>query len=312
MGGVFKSTNGGTSWTQYHFGDVKDLEIHPDSSNVLYCANGHPWGDANNGIYKSTNSGVTWTQLSTGLPAGSTHGRLELSISPTSPSTVYAGYSQTISAGAAFLGMYRTTNGGSTWSLQSSSPNMYNAQGWYNLVCQVHPTDANQVWSCGLDAYKSTDGGVNWTRMTIWTYSEGNSQYAHADHHALAYMPGNPNTILIGTDGGLFKSTNGGTGWSALNTGLVTYQYYAICNDALQPNVAYGGTQDNGTNKYNNSTIHTRVLGGDGAYCNVDFTNSNVVYAGTQRGSHYKSTNGGSSFSAIQTGITGQGAVTRA
>lgn len=308
VGGIFKSTNGGTSWTQYHSGDVKDLEMHPDSTNVLYCANGYPWGTAGNGIYKSTNSGVSWTLLSSGLPSATTHGRIELSISPSSPTTVYAGYSQTISAGAGLLGIYRTTNGGATWTQQATTPNMYSGQGWYNLVCQVHPTDANQVWSSGLDAYRSTDGGVNWTRMTIWTYPEGNGQYAHADHHALAYKPGDPNTILIGTDGGLFKSTNGGTSWVSLNNGLITYQYYAMCNDALQPNVAFGGTQDNGTNKYNNSTTHTRVLGGDGGYCNVDFTNSNNVYATTQRGSHYKSTNGGSSFASIQSGIVGTGA----
>ncbi|MCB1060012.1 MAG: T9SS type A sorting domain-containing protein [Calditrichaeota bacterium] len=308
IGGIYKSTNGGTSWTHYHSGDVKDLEMHPDSSNVLYAANGYPWGTTSNGIYKSVDSGVTWTQLTSGLPSGSSIGRIDLSICESTPTTIYAGVSQTISAGAALYGIYRSTNGGASWSLQATSPNMYSGQGWYNLVVQAHPTDANQVWSNGLDAYNSTNGGVSWNRMTVWSYSESHSQYAHADHHAMAYMPGNPNTILLGTDGGLFKSTNGGTSWSGLNNGLVTYQYYAICNDNLQPNVAYGGTQDNGTNKYNNSQTHTRVLGGDGGYCNVDYTNSNNVYATTQRGSHYKSTNGGSSFGSIQNGISGSGA----
>lgn len=308
VGGIYKSTNGGTTWTLYHTGDVKDLEMHPDSSNVLYCANGYPWGGASNGIYKSTNGGLTWTQLTSGLPSGTNFGRLEIDISESSPTTVYAGISQTISNGAGLYGIYRTTNGGATWTLQATSPNMYAGQGWYNLVVKVHPTNPNEVWSNGLDAYRSTDGGVNWTRMTLWTASEGNSQYAHADHHAMAYMPGTPSTIILGTDGGLFKSTNSGVAWSGLNSGLITYQYYAICNDNLQPNVAYGGTQDNGTNKYNNSNTHTRVLGGDGGYCNVDFTNSNNVYATTQRGNHYKSTNGGTSFSSIQNGITGAGA----
>ncbi|MBL0062047.1 MAG: T9SS type A sorting domain-containing protein [bacterium] len=308
VGGIYKSTNGGTTWTLYHTGDVKDIEMHPDSSNVLYCANGYPWGTASNGIYKSTNSGVTWTQLTSGLPAGSSFGRLEIDISESSPATLYAGISQTISAGAGLYGIYKSTNGGASWTQQATTPNMYAGQGWYNLVVEVHPTDPNQVWSNGLDGYKSTNGGVAWTRMTVWSYSEGNSQYAHADHHAMAYKPGDPNTIILGTDGGLFKSTNGGTSWTGLNNGLITYQYYAICNDNLSPTVAYGGTQDNGTNKYNNSSTQTRVLGGDGGYCNVDFTNSNNVYATTQRGNHYKSTNGGTSFNSIQSGITGAGA----
>lgn len=308
VGGIYKTTNGGSSWTLYHTGDVKDIEMHPDSASVLYCANGYPWGGASNGIYKSTNSGVTWTQLTSGLPSGTNFGRLEISICEGTPTTLYAGISQTISNGAGLYGVYRSTNGGATWTLQSTSPNMYAGQGWYNLVVEAHPTDPNQVWSNGLDAYKSTDGGVNWTRMTLWTASEGNSQYAHADHHAMAFMPGTPATIILGTDGGLFKSTNNGVAWSGLNTGLITYQYYAICNDNLLPNVAYGGTQDNGTNKYNNANNHSRVLGGDGGYCNVDFTNSNNVYATTQRGNHYKSTNAGTSFSSIQNGIVGAGA----
>ncbi|MCB9357756.1 MAG: T9SS type A sorting domain-containing protein [Calditrichaeota bacterium] len=307
IGGIYKTTDGGTSWTRYHTGDVKDIEMHPDSSNVLYCTVGYPWGGSTNGIYKSTNSGVTWTQLTSGLPSGTSFGRLDVAISPSNPAVLYAGISQTITSGAGLYGVYRSTDYGASWSLRASTPNMYSGQGWYNLVCEVNPTNSNEVWSNGLDAYRSQDGGATWTRMTIWSYPESNSQYAHADHHAMAFMPGSSTTMILGTDGGLFKSTNGGTSWVGLNSGLVTYQYYAICDDALQPNVAYGGTQDNGTNKYNNSSTHTRVLGGDGGYCNVDYTNSNNVYAATQRGNHYRSTNGGSSFSSIQSGISGSG-----
>ena len=149
---------------------------------------------------------------------------------------------------------------------------------------------------------------MNWSQKTYWNYSPGHSLYAHADHHALAFKPGDPNTIIEGTDGGLYKSTNGGDTWVGINSGLSTFQFYAMCNDYLNGNVAYGGTQDNGTDKYNNSTSWSAVLGGDGAYCNVDFTNSNIVYAGTQRGAHYRSTNGGGSFVSIQSGISGSGA----
>ncbi|MBL0062803.1 MAG: exo-alpha-sialidase [bacterium] len=163
--------------------------MHPDSSNVLYCANGYPWGTASNGIYKSTDSGVTWTQLTSGLPAGSGFGRLEIDISESSPATLYAGISQTISAGAGLYGIYKSTNGGASWTQQATTPNMYAGQGWYNLVVEVHPTDPNQVWSNGLDGYKSTNGGAWHGRMSVWSYSEGNSQYVHADHHAMAYNP---------------------------------------------------------------------------------------------------------------------------
>ncbi|RQV94255.1 hypothetical protein EH220_07360, partial [bacterium] len=308
--GVYKSTDGGANWTRYHFGDVKDIEMHPnpDSSNVLYCAVGQPWGSSQNGIYKSIDSGVTWTLLSNGMPSATSMGRIELDISPSNPDIIYAGVSQTISSGAGLYGIYRSTDGGASWTQQATSPNMYSGQGWYNLVIAVDPLNPNTVYSSGLDLYKSTDGGVNWTRKTYWSYPTTHSWYAHADHHALAFKPGNNNHILIGTDGGCFYTENAGDNWEDRNTGLVTFQFYGICNDALQPLVAFGGTQDNGTVKYSASPYWASVYGGDGGYCNVDPTNSLIVYCTTQRGYHRRSVNGGISFTTIMNGIGETGA----
>jgi hypothetical protein len=307
-GGVYKSTDGGATWTRTLLGDAKELVMHPDSANVLYTALGYAWGGSGNGIYRSSDGGLTWTAVSSGLPAGSTMGRMSLSISHSSPQTLYTGIATTIPAGSSLLGIYKTTNCGASWTLQASTPNFYNGQGWYNNVCEVHPTNPAIVFSSGLDCYKSTNSGVSWTQKTYWSLTPGNAQYAHADHHALAFKPGDPNTIIVATDGGLSKSTNGGDTWTEINNGLVTFQFYAMGNDLLNSIVAYGGTQDNGSDKYTGSSSWTSVYGGDGGYCNVDYTNSNIVYVETQRGSHYKSTNGGSTFSPIQTGITGNGA----
>ncbi|MFH1011520.1 MAG: hypothetical protein V1784_09850, partial [bacterium] len=152
------------------------------------------------------------------------------------------------------------------------------------------------------------DGGSTWSHITYWNYPPGHSQYAHADHHAFAFHPTNSNTVFAGTDGGLFRSTDAGTSWSALNNGLVTFQFYAMGNSLQRPSECYGGTQDNGTNKYTGSTSWAEVYGGDGGYCVVDYTYPDIVYAETQMGSHVKSTNGGGSWSAIQSGISGYGA----
>ena len=113
-GGVFKSTDGGTSWTRTLAGDAKDVVIHPDSANVLYAAIGYPWGGASNGVYRSSDGGVTWTLVANGLPAASTLGRMALALSRSNPQTLYLGVAQTISAGAGLMGMYRTTNSGAS------------------------------------------------------------------------------------------------------------------------------------------------------------------------------------------------------
>ncbi|MCX6600968.1 MAG: T9SS type A sorting domain-containing protein [bacterium] len=307
-GGVYRTTDGGASWTRYLSGDAKDLVLHPDSANVLYAAIGYPWGGSSNGVYKSSDGGLTWTLRSSGLPGGTSMGRMALSISRSNPQTVYAGISRTISGDASLLGIYRTTDAGASWSLRASTPNMYGGQGWYDIVCEVHPTNPDVVFSAGLDLYKSTNGGTSWSQKTYWNYSPGHSLYAHADHHALAFKPGDPNTVIAGTDGGMYKSTNGGDTWTGINSGLSTLQFYGMCNDYLNGNVAMGGTQDNGTVKYSGSSTWSWILGGDGGYTLVDYTNSNIIYASTQRGGHYKSTNGGSSFFSIQSGISGSGA----
>jgi photosystem II stability/assembly factor-like uncharacterized protein len=308
-GGIYKSTNGGTSWGNYLTGlDIKDLIMHPDSNQVLYCVAGYPFGTADNGVYKSTNGGTAWTKLTNGLPASNTQGRQALAISTSSPTTVYVGISKTISSGAGLLGVYRTTNGGASWSLRASSPNFYGGQGWYNNVLAVHPTNSNTVYAAGIDLYKSTDGGTSWSQLTYWSYSPGNSQYVHADHHAFAFHPSDFNKVFAGTDGGLFRSTDAGTSWSALNNGLVTFQFYAMGNSLQRPSECYGGTQDNGTDKYTGSPTWTEVMGGDGGYCVVDYVYPDIVYAETQMGSHYRSTNSGASWSAIQSGISDYGA----
>ena len=307
-GGVFKSTDGGAIWTRTLTGDAKDLVLHPDSANVLFAVIGYPWGGATNGVYRSGDGGVTWVLASTGLPAASTLGRMALGISRSNPQTLYVGVAQTISAGAGLLGFYRSTNGGASWNQQAATPNVYGGQGWYNIVCEVNPANPNVVYSSGLDCYKSTDAGVTWTQKSFGCNERGTPQYAHGDHHALAFKPGDPNTVIVATDGGLNKSTNGGDTWTDLNSGLETFQFYTVGQDVLNSSVAFGGTQDNGTVKYTGSPAWTTAIGGDGGYCLVDYTNSNIVYAEMQRGTHLKSINGGSTWTPIQSGISGSGA----
>ena len=293
--GIYRTADAGATWARTlgttSGWDGKEVVMDPSNSNTVYAALGYPWGNANNGIYKSTDNGVTWTILTSGLPASTTMGRISLTLSASSPNTLYAGIAHTINNGSSLLGIYRTTDGGSNWTLQSNTPNHYNGQGWYNNVIAVDPTNASIVYSGGTNIYKSTNAGVTWSTIT---------NGIHVDFHAIAFNGG---TVYVGCDGGLYKSTTGGSSWTSINSGLTTFQFYKMGSDFNNTNRAMGGTQDNGTKEYNGTTTWTTRLGGDGGEVVFDYSNSNVIYGEYQNGNHQKSTNGGASWLAINTGV---------
>ena len=321
--GVLKSTDGGNTWNStglnwavWQTRTISKLLIHPTSPNILLAA-------TNNGVYKTTNSGVTWTQTLTGSYK-------DMEFKPGDPTTVYV----------CGLQFYKSTNTGDSFSLIISglptsginrmaivvtdansdyvyvlacnSPNLLGyetngsdvgGQGWYDLAIAVSPTNANEVYTGGINIWQSTNGGVTWTNKTYWYYPLA-SAYVHADIHALDF---HGSILYTGTDGGFFRSPDGGTTWTDLSTGLGITQFYRIGGYPADENLVYGGSQDNGTNRYNTSAW-THVLGADGMETAIDYNNYNIVYACIQNGGLRKSTDGGNSFTSIKSNITENGA----
>ena len=172
--GLRRTTDGGTTWSNVQSGDFFDVEAQPGAaSNNFYASTASQ-------IYRSTNNGSTWTSVQT--ISGS--GRIALGVSNADNTVVVALCSDASSSG--FLGLYRSTNSGASYTLQSSTPNLlgYEAdgsdsggQGWYDLVVTLDPTNASIVFVGGVTNWKSTDGGVNWTHITHWynlpPYAEG-------------------------------------------------------------------------------------------------------------------------------------------
>ena len=296
--GIFKSTNAGVNWVNMNSGtNANCLLIDPLNTQVLYISTG---GTSAGQIRKSTDGGNTWVTLAGGLPAGGM-GRIQLAMAPSNNLIIYA--SIAASSGGSLLGLYRTTDGGTTWTLQASSPNYLGSQGWYDNAVIVHPTDPNIVVTGGLDLYVSTNGGVTLIQKSSWSTSNSQNM-THADIHRLAY---NGTNLFCMSDGGVYKSSNNGNNWVDLNYDLSTLQYQSADYDITNTAMLQGGTQDNNKMTSTNSGVDwNQRTTGDGGYTIVDPVNTNVVYGQYVNGSVQRSMNAGVGFSNITpSGSTG-------
>jgi photosystem II stability/assembly factor-like uncharacterized protein len=181
-----------------------------------------------------------------------------------------------------FLGLFLSTNSGTNFLTQSNTPDIVYNQGWYDLSIAVNPTNADDIYVGGAFHWRSINGGVDWVRLP----------YIHADVHALEFLPGSSTTIFSGNDGGIFKSTDNGTSWADLSNGLAISQIYRLGTSANNPDINLLGLQDNGNIRQINNSCET-ILFADGMESIIDYTNPDIMYAGSQFGGIYKSTNGG-------------------
>ena len=129
--------------------------------------------------------------------------------------------------------------------------------------------------------------------ICYFVYNKSGAPVAHADKHALAFQ--NSTTLFEGNDGGIYKTTNGGTSWSDLTDGMVISQLYRIGVSQTSSNIVLTGLQDNGSKLFNGGSW-SDVKGGDGMECIVDYTNNNYMFATYVRGQISRRTNGGASF----------------
>lgn len=314
--GIYKTTDGGKTWNNIKFIDENtgftDLAIDPADSKTLYAASYQrrraPWGFNGGGpgsaLWKSTDSGKNWTKLTgNGLPEGIL-GRIGIDVARSNPNVIYAQIEVGPSAGAggggpqAFGGgggqqaqanrppdpkrdgLWRSDDKGKTWRIVSNNNNrpMYYSQ------VRVDPSNPENVYTCGLNFSRSTDGGK--------TFKSLQPGIAHSDHHAVWINPKNGNQIIIGNDGGLDFSYDQGETWEFVNT-IAAAQFYAVGVDMRKPYYVCGGLQDNGSwcgpsQTRSNAGITNpdwyRVGGGDGFYVQIDPTDHNIVYAESQNG----------------------------
>lgn len=383
--GVFKTTDGGKTWTRTLFIDentgIIDLAYAPDNFNIQYAAawqkDRKAWhfegSGVGSGIYKSTDGGSNWTQISTvesGFPTGEGVGRIGLAVFD--EQTLYAVHDnqfhrksetkssdndnltkedfKTMTAAAfeqldnkklnqylrsnGFQEKYRAENvkqlvrdgqvkpvdlakyledanallfdtpvigaevylsvdGGKTWNKTHEGyiDDLYYSYGYYFGQISVHPRDVNQIYLSGVPLIKSNDGGK--------TFEAIDKENVHSDHHALWVNPNRQGHLINGNDGGINITYDDGKNWLKANDPPVG-QFYYINVDNQKNYHVYGGLQDNGVwggpNNYRFSKNwqaegrypYQEIMGGDGMQVQIDSRDHQLVYTGFQFGNYFR------------------------
>ncbi len=303
--GVLKSTDAGDSWeTMLDVRMAMDVRIHPVSPNIIFAACGN-FSSEGVGIYRSMNNGLIWSRLTNGLP-GSWSGKAQLNIAETDTDRIYVSIAET-SYGR---GLYRSTDMGDSW-VQVNSTDYPQYQGWYSHYVLVSPFDEDFLFTGGIEIWRSQDGGQNLSERSDWTEIYlgspppegpiGGPHYAHADHHYAVWHPYDPDTVFFASDGGVFKTTDGGDTFQSLIGGYATTQFYnGFASSAHDPNLAIGGMQDNLTAIYQGEAAWRRVIGGDGAWAAINPLDNDTLYGSAQYLYMVRSRNGGSNWTEIE------------
>ncbi len=287
--GLYKTTDGGASWNKIldideHTG-INEFVVHPDNFDLIvassYQRRRHVWvlinGGPGSGIHRTTDGGETWSEVKAGMPKDDM-GRIGLAMAPSNPDMLYA----IIEAQPKEQGVFRSSDFGQNWVKRSG--HMTTSPQYYNELV-VDPKDENILYSLDTFSKRSKDGGKTFTDLGI--------DHRHVDDHALWINRHNTEHLIMGGDGGIYESWDGGELWRHVDN-LPIVQFYRIQPDNATPfyNVC-GGTQDNNSlcgpsrttlkHGITNSDWHI-VLGGDGYKPQIDPRDPNIVYTQYQYG----------------------------
>lgn len=283
--GVFRSTDGGTSWEKVLYVNDEtgavDVRIDPLNPRNVFAGfwqvNRTPWdlssGGEGSGLYRSTDGGETWDELTDGLPEG-IKGKISVSPSAAQRDLVYA------MVEADDGGVFRSDDGGDTWRRTNQERNL-RQRAWYYTHIYADTQDAETVYVMNVRFHKSIDGGKSFSSIGV----------PHGDNHDLWIAPENNKRIVNANDGGANVSFDGGDTWSRQDN-QPTAQFYHVTVDNRFPYRVYGAQQDNST-----ASVSSRgrafgnwqrdfyaVGGGESGYIAVHPENPDIVYAGSYSG----------------------------
>jgi photosystem II stability/assembly factor-like uncharacterized protein len=280
--GLFKTSNGGTTWTNNLSGNVKDLKLKPGNPNIVYAV-------TNNRFYRSINGGDSFTMITSGMPANS--GRLIIDVTPANPEYVYVLSARTNWSNQ---GLYKSTNSGINFTVTENTVDIFEAnQAWFDLALAVSDTNPEEVYTGVLNIWKSTDGGNTFTKVNNWS-NPFQATYTHADIHFLRFYDG---ILYCGSDGGVYVSSNNAASFTDLTATAQIGQFYRISVSKQSSSKIAGGLQDNGGYALSNNQWKN-YYGADGMETAIDPNNSNKYYGFIQSGGGlYFTNNAGASLS---------------
>ncbi len=337
-----------------------DIEVRQDTPmgepDVLFVCSG---SFTASGAYRSEDGGASWEQLGSNADLiRDDQGRMTIDIAPSNNDIIYIAMANNGGSGSfgQFVEIYRSTDGGDTWSPRvdfgaeisaflfsnivfgaGCFGNSQFAQGWYDNIIKVDPSDPDVVWVGGVDLFRSDDGAQTFGIASYWWLDNTFEAFVHADQHELVFHPdydGVTNTTLFsGSDGGVYRTDNAlaptsledcpfddnfdidfdalpDIVWQTLNNGYGVTQFYhgAVASEA---DTYIAGAQDNGTNRVTSAgalNSWTEIFGGDGGYVAIDPTNPDNMWCETQGfPTMRRSTDGGNSWDDANAGITDGG-----
>ena len=293
--GLYKTTNGGTSWKRVLGNDqwtgVTDIMIDPRNPQILYAAT---WdrhrtvaalmgGGSGTALYRSDDGGENWTKLTEGLPE-SNMGKIGITISPQNPDVVYAAIELDRKSGA----VYRSSNRGASWTKMSDTVSGGTGPHYYQEL-YASPHEFDRLYLMNVRVLTSGDGGKTFVQLK--------ERDKHSDNHAIVFKKDDPNYIMLGTDAGIYETFDNAETWRYIKNLPLTQFYKVAVNNAEPFYHIFGGTQDNGSAGGPSATDERegiankhwyKTLFADGHQSATDPVYNDIIYAETQQGGLYR------------------------
>jgi photosystem II stability/assembly factor-like uncharacterized protein len=278
--GVFRSLDGGKTWTRVLYKDAdtgaSDLEIDPQHPEIVYAAlwqarlgpaeDNHQFQGTGGGLYKSTDGGTTWRKLTRGLPDNAV--QFDVAIAPSRPSRLYLELTTTDPSEYATgkgAGLFRSDDAGASWArITTDERPMMRIGGGDLMVPVVDPKDPDVVYVASLVAMKSRDGGKTWT----WLRGAPGGD----DYQNFWINPRDPNCLVLVSDQGASVTVNGGKTWSSWYN-QPTAQLYHVGITADVPYKICSGQQESGS-------VCIASRGNDGAIGDRDWRPVGIIEYG--------------------------------